>query len=87
MRRGLQVPLEMFALRGTRENFAIAQRELGPLPFRGRALRLANEIVRFHRLPARDDNSWPTTAEFQKVNITVIASGVVIATEDEPHQG
>lgn len=87
MKRGMQVPPDMFALRGTVEDFAAAQRELGPLPFRGRPLRLANDIVRFYRVPARGDNSWPTTGDFLRFHIQVIASGVAIATEDEPNQG
>lgn len=87
MKRGFVVPPDMFGLRGRCADFDAAERELGPIPRHKRPVRIAEEEIYFYRLPVVGESLWPTTGQFLKFNISVIASGTAIALEDEPNQG
>lgn len=82
MRHGYMIPTGMFALRARTSDFEAAEREFGPIPRNRRVIRIGEYELHFFRVPNEDNQMWPTTGQFLKFNIQILASGSLITTED-----
>lgn len=86
MRHGFEIPCGIFGLCGRHEDFDRAEAELGPIPRHRRVVIINGLEYHFYRVPSPHNDRWPTTGQFLKFNIRVLASGSMVTSEEETNK-